>query len=914
MEAEKARIGERELMARLATGGENGITVVTPNRRLATAVRAAYDRKQSEGAATAWPSADVLPLDAWLERLWEQLLYSEDVAELPLLMSVAQEQALWDEAVRASPSHERLLAPGATAARARDTWRLAHAWRLLERARALASGEDARAFLEWAGRFERLCAQRHLLDGARLADELVRRLPPASIQEKVLVLHGFDIVAPQVRDFAAWIARCGVAVEASGADACASDARRIAFHRGADEQWAAARWARARLEANPGARIGVVVPDLSRSRDAVERIFLRVMRPGAALPGAEAVSHAFDISLGRPLAQTPPVADALAILSLLHDEVEFEVASRVVRSPFVAGAEQEASARARLDARLRERCGARVDLAILVRALGAPLFSPAPLLAERLGRLAHGWRQRARASMGASAWAGAWADALRVLGFPGERSADSTEYQALQKWNDTLAAFGSIERVGGRMKEGEALARLAHLARDTVFQAESAQAPVSLVGILESAGLSFDHLWILGMTDDAWPLPARPDPFIPVRLQREAGVPQADPAASLELDRRITRCWLGAAREVVVSHARMRGDEELSVSPLFAHLARQAPEALDVPPYPTLVEAIHARRDRERIADGEAPPIVSPLHPGGTSLFQNQSACPFRAFARNRLASQAPGMAQPGLDAAARGTLLHHVLAKFWDATRTRDALEALAPAALEERLMAAAEDAMARLRRRRPEALEGRFAAIERDRLVDLAREWLRTVDLPRDPFEVIATEAPLVVTFGGVSVKAKVDRIDRLAHAAHAVLDYKTGAAAVRSWFGPRPEEPQLPMYALTAGVPVDAIAFARVRPGHLELCGLARKAGLLPGVGPVEKNKSGGAKQYASWDALNAAWRGELDALGREFASGVARVAPKRGAATCRQCEQQLFCRIAEKRPQVEAGLFGGEDSDE
>jgi probable DNA repair protein len=341
------------------------------------------------------------------------------------------------------------------------------------------------------------------------------------------------------------------------------------------------------------------------------------------------------------------------------------------------------------------------------------------------------------------------------------------------------------------------------------------------------------------------------------------------------------------------------------VSPLFASLDACEYEALGVPRYETLVDAAHAARACEQVPDGAAPPIVAPHHPGGTSLFQNQAACPFRAFARNRLASQAPGPTQPGLDAAARGTLLHHVLAVFWEKTRTREALAALAREEREERLAAAADEAMTRLHRRRAQPLEGRLAAIERDRLVKLANDWLE-LELQRDDFEVVATEAPLVVDFGGVNVDAKIDRIDRLAGGAHAVLDYKTGAAAVRSWLPPRPDEPQLPMYALSVALPVEALAFARVRPGELEFAGLARAASLLPKVRAVDKHAT--AKQFGTWDELLGLWRAELETLGREFAAGVASVKPKNATATCRQCDQQVFCRVAEKRPQVEAGLLG------
>jgi hypothetical protein len=64
-------------------------------------------------------------------------------------------------------------------------------------------------------------------------------------------------------------------------------------------------------------------------------------------------------------------------------------------------------------------------------------------------------------------------------------------------------------------------------------------------------------------------------------------------------------------------------------------------------------------------------------------------------------------------------------------------------------------------------------------------------------------------------------------------------------------------------------------------------------------IDKDRTG-KRLYPSWDALLAGWRVELEATGRAFASGDARVDPKRGRKTCENCRQQMFCRIAEKLP--------------
>ena len=58
-------------------------------------------------------------------------------------------------------------------------------------------------------------------------------------------------------------------------------------------------------------------------------------------------------------------------------------------------------------------------------------------------------------------------------------------------------------------------------------------------------------------------------------------------------------------------------------------------------------------------------------------------------------------------------------------------------------------------------------------------------------------------------------------------------------------------------------------------------------------------GGASRHAaSWDELVAQWRREIDALGDEFVRGEARVDPKRGLATCRNCDLQALCRVHER----------------
>ncbi len=664
------------------------------------------------------------------------------------------------------------------------------------------------------------------------------------------------------------------------------------FTEAKEEIVAAARWARARLEGAP--RIGIVVPDLARSRAQVQRLFANAMQPDHLL-AHEARALPFDLSLGTALADFPLVGDALQLIALTGREMPFEPASRLIRSPFIAAAEAELEVRARLDARLRKRCGPSVSLDALVRHCASPKAPRAGLLLDRLERLAAFRKASLFDLKTASEWAKAFLEALRIAGFPGDRTLDSVEHQTLEKWHEVLGEFAALERVTGRMGHSEARRRLEQMARDTIFQPEGSEVPIQIVGVLESAGLEFDHLWVMGLTDEAWPLAAHPNPFIAVSVQRRAGIPQADPVSSLELDRRITQGWLRSAGEVVVSHSRMKGESEQAPSALIASIpvAREEREAGRPA---TLREAIRGAGAIETIQDGVAPVVDATLRLGGTGLFKDQAACPFRAFAVRRLRSEPLETPRLGLDARDRGTLVHGMLAAVWRKLATRDGLAAASPARLQEVLEAGADEAIASVRRYRAEALSGRYAQLERARLVRLGGEWL-AVERQREDFAVIAIEEQHPVTFGGITVNAKLDRMDRLD----------------ADWMGERPDEPQLPMYALGAGADIVAVAFAQVRTGESRFKGISRVADVMPDVCTVDKDRGRAAKRYRDWSELVAGWRVELDKTGRGFASGDARVDPKRGAITCENCKQHVLCRIAEKTPLGAAGE-GGIDSDE
>jgi len=280
-------------------------------------------------------------------------------------------------------------------------------------------------------------------------------------------------------------------------------------------------------------------------------------------------------------------------------------------------------------------------------------------------------------------------------------------------------------------------------------------------------------------------------------------------------------------------------------------------------------------------------------------VLADQAACPFRAFAHFRLATRGLENPEAGLDPRERGILLHELMASLWRTLRDRETLRATSEEELGKLIDRAAGDAVAAVRARRPGRLEGAFADLERERLAGVAREWLE-IERARKPFEVHLLEERVTLFAGGLRLTGRVDRVDRLldAQGGLAVIDYKAGKPNVSQWLGPRPEEPQLPLYALA---PVDeeirAVAFAKLKVGELGFVGLARDDQALPGVRTVAEYR-GGSARVESWRQLLEGWREAVDALGEGFASGDARVDPRDGLATCARCDLAPLCRVHER----------------
>jgi len=473
----------------------------------------------------------------------------------------------------------------------------------------------------------------------------------------------------------------------------------------------------------------------------------------------------------------------------------------------------------------------------------------------------------------ASAWSRDFARLLDASGWPGPRPLTSEEFQLVKAWHDLLSDFAALDLATPPLSFDQAFDRLSTIAADAAFQIENEGAPVQIMGLLEASGLTFDHLWIMGLHDEALPSPAHPHPFLPNSLQREHGVPHSSAAREMEFAATLLQRLLSSAPSVVLSYPDTEGDRALSPSPLVDQ-SWNAPAEHPAEPF--------AAAPLEPLPADAAPPLApNASQTGGTRLFKDMAACPFRAFAVHRLGARPLDETDLGLSYRDRGSAVHKALQIIWTKLVSHAGLIALSPSEMHETVARSAAAALEELH-------IGLGRNLEQRRIEKLLTAWL-DIEKSREPFVVRKPEEDRLVAIGGLQVQTRADRIDELPDGRDIILDYKTGQLKTTFWDGDRPDDPQVPLYCATNDRPIAGAALVLIRIGELGLLGLTAPGLALPGL---KKMKFADKPEFSE---VIAHWRSALEKLAADFRAGRADVDPKPGA--CDYCGERALCRIRE-----------------
>lgn len=868
-----------------------GWTVLTANQRTARTLRQGYNSQLRAAGESGWTPPAVFAWDTWLGVLWRSLVVDGSVSEL--LLNAHQEHVVWREILQADTQlASSLRSVDSMADLAASGWALLNRFRARRELRRFGETADSRAFAGWVAEFERRCARGGYLSRARLPETLERAFEAGElVAQGGLLLVGFDRKSRDQDGLLAAAERAGLAVEEFAAEDLGYT--RILAEAGSEqlELETCARWLREFLRVRPEARTAVIVPGLGDLRSRIHRTFREILAPELEDITAGTDCGPYEFSLGTTLGSSALVRTALDLLAWAAGPLPIESVSRILLSPSFAEG-KEYVARAEFDA-----------FALRQQKLLLPEIS-----AAELWKLAIGWKERGRiealtkhlwsaqrlledlkqnvGDRSHAAWCVVFQQILEVFGWASGQAEGSVEFQTRRRWAGLLDELAGLDFEESTLSYAQALDELRRMADGTVFAPESHDAPVQVMGPLEAAGSRFDAVWFLRTGDLSWPAGANAHPIIPLRLQRELGMPGADPALEMELARKIVGRLATSARTIVFSYAPATADSHQRPSAALEglELQRVDVEALVTPEAARLPVTVESFADETPI-----PTLPDRVARGGSQILQLQAACAFRAFAEKRLNSAALGVSDAGLDPKERGKLVHAVLEEVWKELENQNALKALGQDSRRELLSRCIADAL----RKHTEGASGwelAYLEAEQARLLKLLGAWL-DVELERPAFQVLSHEENVQdLALGPLRVDVRLDRVDILMKngkpAGEIVVDYKTGYVTPADWKGERPDEPQVPLYALVRDPgSLAGVAFARLRPGSgMKLVGLQAAKDVLFSKGRTHDI----AAQVEDW-------RDVLTRLAEEFSAGRAPVDPKQYPTTCRYCEQRVLCRL-------------------
>ncbi|HUH59349.1 MAG TPA: PD-(D/E)XK nuclease family protein [Candidimonas sp.] len=847
-------------LADLATLDAGRTLVLTVNNRLARRIVAEMSASLGSGRKVmAVP--DILPLSAWLTRVSDQLAFVPEARLAAHTVDSFGSQFLWQRVIaQAEPEHALLditqaARLAAEADRIVDEWRIAVAPEL--------ETMDYQRFMEWRDRYRSLLSDMDM-DDSNMAYETICRSIEQGLLElpfQEIVLAGFNDISPRFASLIAAMQGRGFrlhVLELPGGTA--TQVQRVAAP-DPDSEWRmAAQWAAECLRAHPNGRYAIVAARLEADVALAHRTLRATLDKDTADRQVP-----YNVAVARPLSEWPLARAALAWLRVIAQFgrggpcAPADLGQALLAGGCAGGAD-EAPGRAIIDALWRKRAVVKVSEADFSR-----------LLLQHAPQLGAAWTACAerRAAETAAADAGAWSKRYRAwleaLGFPGSAVLDSHSYQVMDAFDGLLDRYARQSVAVGRIAPSGAVALLLKMARETPFQPQrDPSARLDVLGFLESEGGRWDGVWVLGLTDDVLPAVPRPNPFIPLAALRQANAPRATPDRELHWARAMYAALLECAPHVWLSHAQMQGETELRPSPCIADIPLAAPAATPGPATPCVLEYVR---------DDTGPALLAgKTTAGGIGVIDTQARNPLWAFVKYRLGASQLGDYADISDQNARGVFLHRAIELVWRLLPDQEALRA---AYAQGRVAGLLEQAVAQAADECLQDYGAALRSLETNRALKVLDAWLQS-ELARAPFRVQDVEQEYQWTHGPLQLSLRLDRIDELHDGRLAVIDYKSGDGNIDprpDWMRPRPVGLQLPFYAAVLAKESHAVAalvLARLHARDVQVKGLVDGDYRFEGLATLDEWP---AFAGYTWERLMNEWRGAIQGLAEEYASGVA-----------------------------------------
>ncbi|HPC73651.1 MAG TPA: PD-(D/E)XK nuclease family protein [Syntrophales bacterium] len=831
---------------------------------------------------SAWEPPGVMHLNAWLEEHWASSW--PETLPAPVLLRLATWRLLSGKA----PPPEPLTPDTALYRLLDDNYAVMTRHRLDP-----ATGDAATPLVAWrreiSAAFKESLAAKGFFHPAELPARITAELRAGrnSLPEKITLL-GFESPAPAEVELFEAIKKRTLLITEEERKRTPGDLK--AFRLPTPEQEVLYLLDRIVHDAQtmPLHRIGVVAPDLGEYAPLLES----GLRDIAGAPPSEN-SYFYNLTLGQSLLDFPLIQAGLLPLRFVAEGEKREIFLALLLSPYFGHWKGTRHEIARVDRGWRESSTERGLSELLTAAKRLQPAVHEKILRDGASRFLEFCRQPFGGSRTVESWIAALESLWSALSFP--VISDERDRIAWRHLGEILADLRShLAEVP--MDGFEFLSWLRHTFRETPSrQSAPEEAGVQLLGLIESRGLEFDGLYVLGMTDRGLPRPVRPLPLLTGRERMVVlgGTPESQYAFA----KRAFSQLMTLAPRVTLLRPEQKNGEILLPSPFWprqdeerginiwsdpgrawirAAWLKSAFEGLKIgqemredprtPQKP--IPRFHPEGGRPGLEPAEGPPGSRPSLPESLSAGEVEVAlaCPFRFFAERILGIEPLREAGPAVTPLERGKRIHRVLRLFTAELRGKN-LDFLAERQrLVSILEACVDTALADLRGKPEWETERRLWLGEKsadpDEPPGILMAWLAAEAARRsEGWNIIGEELRFEKLRGpgwSFEVRGRMDRVDSHDTKGLVVWDYKTGVPPKVKEVLTQFRAPQLPLYLLA------------LRRGHLAPSGVPAEAGGLS-AGYIRLKSAGQFKMMPlgpkgfSWKECLDRWEQVIAELG-------------------------------------------------
>ena len=816
-------------------------TVITPNDRLAKEFANSYDRYQLSKDKSAWESPDVKSFSSHLK---EQFIdHTDTEKETIQLMSRRQ---LFARLFTIVPKNLHSLINQAI-----DAIDLVHKYEVdIDLYQSLSL--KCRKVIDW---------YRSALDEDNTTFLLESQLSSflkdtKAVQRKPLILYQFDHLAPAEKSYFNHyqsnqpVTLCnskGIAGQLIQANEISitpaetkSSQSALQCSSFAEEIVQATKWAVAAKTQDKNSTIGIVIPSLSTRYAQISSQIAVGLDP---LKGSH--TERFNISSGQPLSKHTIWYHAFLFLRAATENLT----------------------RGELDALTNSKFFNTEELANILEQ-----WQQAKTTIQPLNPVSNFHKSEKENSQKKELtnWIREFTKLLDQAGWPSLDQLQTFEYQAYEAIRREFTFLEEMQP-GKPLDLEAALELIQALFENTLHAPERHAQDIQVLGLIESIGLSFTHLWICEMDENNFPSKNNHNPFIPLEIKKRYGMPRADQEGELYFSNALIENWTNNSDQINYSYNCHQNDTFISKSPLIKQVAESI-SSIGTSDFHSWFEATD--QALVETSDVRGPHFYDHSISAGLTMLKDQLNCPFKSFAINRLNLTSKQISTNFPQAFEKGIAAHEVLAKLLSKCRTqKDVIEIT-----EEQIVKVTAEIVHRLFQTAPEI----FRHNETKRISKTIGKWIE-LEARRKSFQIIGLEKPFTIQLAGLEFSIRADRIDKLAEGL-ILIDYKTGRVNLSKAKSDNLKEPQLATYALAVEGLLGTFYAQLNDEEEIKISGISAE---------LEFGDKIATSASCDWENEQASWNKQLNQVAQDFVEGKADVSPTNGY--CTHCHLASLCRI-------------------